>query len=164
MFTRPRETRMSRPVTGPTTGPERRQGRTGRRRLAIGGESGSVVVELALILPVFFLIVFGMLEISRVVYTNHTLAHAAREGARFAMVRGSRSASPASTQDIDAAVRSQAVTLDLNDLGVAVSYNPNNNPGSVVTVQVSYAYQFILPALSPGPLQLTRSSRMLVSR
>ncbi len=164
MFTRPRETRSLRPATGPATGPECRRGRTGRGRLAIGGESGSVAVELALILPVFFLIVFGMLELGRVVYTNHTLAHAAREGARFAIARGSTSASPASPQDIEAAVKSKAATLDLDVLGVAVSYNPNNNPGSVVTVQVSYAYRIILPSLSPGPLQLTSTSTMMVSR
>jgi Flp pilus assembly protein TadG len=43
---------------------------------------GQAVVEFALILPVFLLIVFAAIEFGRAYYVSHLLASAAREGAR----------------------------------------------------------------------------------
>lgn len=47
---------------------------------------GQTLVEFALVLPVFMLIVIGILDAGRAVYTNSTLSQAAREGARLAAV------------------------------------------------------------------------------
>jgi Flp pilus assembly protein TadG len=44
--------------------------------------SGQAVVEFALILPVFMLMLFGAIEFGRAYYTLHLLTNAAREGAR----------------------------------------------------------------------------------
>ena len=52
-----------------------------RRR---GAQGGQALVEFALVIPVFMFIVFGLLDVGRLVYTNSTLAQAAREGARLA--------------------------------------------------------------------------------
>lgn len=46
------------------------------------------MVELALILPIFLLLIFGVLDLGRVVWANSALAHASREAARFAIVQG----------------------------------------------------------------------------
>jgi len=43
------------------------------------------MVEFALIIPIFLLVVFGILDLGRAVYTYHTLNNAAREGARVAI-------------------------------------------------------------------------------
>ena len=51
--------------------------RTGSNRRA-----GQAVVEFALILPVFLLMLFGAIEFGRAYYTVHLLTNAAREGAR----------------------------------------------------------------------------------
>jgi Flp pilus assembly protein TadG len=45
---------------------------------------GQAVVEFALVVPVFFLAVFGLFDVGRLVYTNSALSQAAREGARAA--------------------------------------------------------------------------------
>ena len=47
-------------------------------------ERGQTLVEFALVLPVFLLIVFGLIDVGRLVYTNSALSQAAREGARLA--------------------------------------------------------------------------------
>ena len=44
------------------------------------------MVEFGLILPIFLLFVFGILDLGRAVYAYHTLNNAAREGARVAVV------------------------------------------------------------------------------
>lgn len=41
-------------------------------------------MEFALVIPVFFLALVGILDVGRIVYTNSALSQAAREGARLA--------------------------------------------------------------------------------
>ena len=61
-------------------------------RLASGSpdrERGQTLVEFALVLPIFLLVVFGLIDVGRAVYTNSTLSQAAREGARLAAAEAS---------------------------------------------------------------------------
>jgi TadE-like protein len=48
------------------------------------GRGGQALVEFALVFPIFILILFGVLDVGRLVYTNSAVAQAAREGARLA--------------------------------------------------------------------------------
>lgn len=54
------------------------------RRHGNRGDPGQTLVEFALVLPVFLLVVFGLIDVGRLVYTNSTLSQAVREGARLA--------------------------------------------------------------------------------
>ena len=47
---------------------------------------GQVLVETALILPLLLLLIFGMVDFGRAMYTKNTLTNAARSGARAAAV------------------------------------------------------------------------------
>jgi Flp pilus assembly protein TadG len=47
------------------------------------GESGQALVEFALVAMVFFMIVFGIIDFSRLFQAWATVQHAAREGARY---------------------------------------------------------------------------------
>jgi Flp pilus assembly protein TadG len=49
---------------------------------------GQAMVELALVLPVFILLMVGIFDLGRVIWVNDTLSTAAREAARFAIVHG----------------------------------------------------------------------------
>jgi hypothetical protein len=52
-------------------------------RTAIRAQS---LVEFALVLPIFLLLLFGLIDIGRYVYSANALNQAAREGARFGSV------------------------------------------------------------------------------
>lgn len=54
-----------------------------------GDQDGQGLVEIAVVLPVFLLILFGIFDVGRAVYTNSTLSQAAREGARLAAAEAS---------------------------------------------------------------------------
>jgi Flp pilus assembly protein TadG len=58
------------------------------RRIVLGSRrsdpKGQGLAEFALVLPVFALAVFGLLDVGKLVYTNAALSQAAREGARLA--------------------------------------------------------------------------------
>jgi Flp pilus assembly protein TadG len=103
-------------------------------------ERGTTSIELALVLPVFLLMICGLMELSHYAYMRVALSDAAREGVRYAMVRGAASAAPATADSITTYVRSRIALLDPTDVTVTASFAPNNRPGSVVTVQVSYPY------------------------
>ena len=50
--------------------------------------SGQALAEFALIIPIFLALLMGIFDFGRVVWASNSLAHAAREGARFAIVHG----------------------------------------------------------------------------
>ncbi len=54
------------------------------RRATVGHGQG--LVEFALVLPIFLLVLFGLIDVGRLVYMNSVLSQAAREGARVASV------------------------------------------------------------------------------
>jgi Flp pilus assembly protein TadG len=48
-------------------------------------ERGATILETALVLPVFFLLLFGIFEFGLIFSAYHTMAGAVREGARYAV-------------------------------------------------------------------------------
>ena len=57
-----------------------------RSRAARRGQS---LVEFALVIPIFLLLIMGVIDAGRLVYMNSTLSNAAREGARTGSVEAS---------------------------------------------------------------------------
>jgi hypothetical protein len=53
------------------------------------GQRGQSLVEFALLLPLMLLIITGLFDVARAVWQENTLAYAAREGTRYAIVHGS---------------------------------------------------------------------------
>jgi len=49
---------------------------------------GQAMVEFALVFPLFLVLLFGFIDVGRLVYVNNAVAQAAREGARWASVAG----------------------------------------------------------------------------
>jgi hypothetical protein len=57
-----------------------------RRRSRL--ERGQGLAEFAIVLPVFLLIVFGAIDLGRVIWATDDITNAAREGARYASIHG----------------------------------------------------------------------------
>ncbi|MEO7117701.1 MAG: TadE family protein [Candidatus Limnocylindrales bacterium] len=55
---------------------------------AQGRDRGQALVEFALVLPILATLLFGLLDVGRVVWAQDSISNAAREGARFAIVHG----------------------------------------------------------------------------
>src|SRR4051812_49820806 len=56
-----------------------------RRR---GRSTGQALLEFSLILPVFLIMLMGVIDLGRAIWAQNSLAAAAREGARLAIVHG----------------------------------------------------------------------------
>lgn len=61
-----------------------RPARPGNRR----SQRGQGLTEFALVAPIFLAMIFGIVDLGRVVWANNSLAGAAREAARYASVHG----------------------------------------------------------------------------
>jgi len=55
-------------------------------RAKVASERGQTIVEFALIAPIIFLLLFGIIDFGMMLDRRITLEHAVREGARFAAV------------------------------------------------------------------------------
>jgi len=132
-----------------------------KKRIA---NSGFGIVEFALVAPVFLLLIFGIIEFSRVMLMYHHVGNAAREGSRYASVHGSTS-SDATTDNfwVQKYVRSISA-LDPNDMNVSTTWpDGNKDPGSRVKVKVEYPFTFILPIWFGSGFQMTSTSEMVIS-
>ena len=63
-------------------------------------QRGQSLVEFALLLPLMLLIITGLFDVARAVWQENTLAYAAREGTRYAIVHGSYGSPAADPTDV----------------------------------------------------------------
>ena len=117
------------------------------------------MAEFAIALPVFALLLFGIVQVG-IVFNNHlALTDAVRAGARTAAV-SAHAASPSSTTETR--VRDAAANLDQDELEVTVSANPGWERGAKVTVTATYPYSINLLGLvvKSGDLTSTTVERV----
>ena len=105
-------------------------------------ERGNYIVEFGLSFVLFFVILLGILDVSRGIYAFSFLTGAAKEGSRFAMTHGSSSGSKASSSDVQGVVQKWLIGMvDPGSATVTTTWSPvSENPGSLVTVKVQYTY------------------------
>lgn len=117
-----------------------------RKRTAklLRDRSGVAALEFAFIAPALFLLTVGIIDVGRMMWTSSTLDHAAREGARFATVRGALSPQPTNQAEVEAFVADSAIGVNPANLSVTVNWIPNSNPGGTVTITVGYQYNSLL--------------------
>ena len=64
------------------------------------GEQGTTMAEFAIISALFFMIIFGIIEFGRLLYTHNALTDAARRGARYAVLHHETTADEACVKNI----------------------------------------------------------------
>jgi Flp pilus assembly protein TadG len=94
-------------------------------------------VEFTLVLPIFLLVLFAIIDFGMAFNAWITVTNSAREGARVGVVGKTAG-------DIEARVRNTASALDQADLTVTIT-NAQGDSGESVVVDVSYAYSLITP-------------------
>jgi Flp pilus assembly protein TadG len=129
-----------------------------RVRRLLRGERGSQIMEVALVAPLFFMLMFGITEFGRAIWLFGSISHAAREGTRYAIVRGGESGRAATEDEIQTFVRN---VIGLSDAQVTTTWDPDNMPGSVVEVTVQLPFDPIFPVMPSVPLSST--SRLVIS-
>ena len=125
-----------------------------------GTQQGTSIVEFALVAPLFFLLLFGMIEFSVILFDKATITNASREGARAGIVfrDGDRSLAGAGVTAETTAIKNtvdnyaSAYLLSLGgaaSLSTVVTRADNNangifDVGDALTVEVRYPYSFLI--------------------
>ena len=115
----------------------------GRIRLLWASCRGQTLIEFALIAPVFFILLFGIIDFGLALNQRITLEHAVREGSRYGMVTADCAAIQKRTADRAGGV--------IGPADVTVSYqSPDGSavtsaiPGDNVKVSAPFKWQFPL--------------------
>ena len=112
-----------------------------QRRL-ISNQHGQALVELALILPVLLLLIFGIIEFGRIYASNIMINNAAREGARAASLG-------VPDEDIIIIVKDRCTFLDPTKLDIDISPVPlERATGNPVNIDVNYPLEIKTPIIS----------------
>jgi Flp pilus assembly protein TadG len=164
-----------------------------RRRWSIAivrGEEGSSLIETALSSSIVLALIFGIFQMSLALYSYHSICEVAREGSRYAIVRGSTSCintskltnCNASAVEIQTYVKSINVpglnsalymTVSTSWLNASASVPTTwsdctvgicNTPGNVVRVQVTFALPLSIPFWRSTILNLSSVSQMVIAQ
>ncbi len=108
------------------------------------GERGNALVGFALILPALMTLFYGIVEFSRVLFTQGILLLAAEEATRFAVVN--YNATEAQIQEV---AEDRFIMIDAGKIS---SFNVSSTLDATdqtkdVTVEITYAFEPIMPIL-----------------
>ena len=131
-------------------------------------EAGQSLVEFAFTFSVLIGFIFGFIELCLAFYSFGMISESAREGSRYAMVRGSTcvNAAKAPCAATAAQVNTYVSGLGFPNIGggkinVSTTFpDGNKNPGSRVHVQVTYQFPITLPLVTSGPISIASTSEM----
>jgi Flp pilus assembly protein TadG len=159
--------------------PARRDGR---------GEAGSALVEAAVTASIMLTLVIGLFELGMACCEYHFVSDAAREGTRYAVVRGSASCTNEAEHLTDCDATTTQIQNYVSGLGyvsiaaseVSVSWlnasssTPTtwsncatgtcNAPGNMVKVVVTHSFPMPFPFRSSNSLSLSSTSEMVISQ
>ncbi|MBC7005069.1 pilus assembly protein [Photobacterium sp. BZF1] len=115
-------------------------------------QKGIFTVEFAIVCGLFFLILFTVLEGARLIYTYHSIANIARDGIRYASVRGTE-AGEDSLRVGDAPVAVAQLKSYLNqrsnisDLDITTSWTDGEAllSGDIISINVSVDFEPVTP-------------------
>ncbi|HEX5826853.1 MAG TPA: TadE/TadG family type IV pilus assembly protein [Candidatus Limnocylindrales bacterium] len=133
-----------------------------RRR---GREGGQSLAEIALILPVFLLMLMAIFDFGRAIYAYNTLGNASRAAARLAIVNQDTTAIEARAKEQTIGMNPDEVTVDTSALLDNCTTSPPKI-GCVVNVTVEYDWNPITPIIGNvvGPIALSSTTSMPIER
>jgi len=145
------------------------------RPTAAGRRSrGQTLVEFAFVAPIFFFMLFAIIDFGRYVYYVQIINNAAREGARYAIVHGDNSFQPTGPLPDDPKIESvvknyavgvigNAAVLDIKSFWGTPPGSPSNHRGQKVTVTVDYEFHPIIPLVPIPGITITGESSLVIN-
>ena len=121
---------------------------------------GAAAVELALVLPILLVLVFGIVDFGRAYNTKISLTQAAREGARARALGADAAATTARVQLAAGFLPASTVSVGA---GTACPADPSDTDVATVTATTTFTYITpigALAGLATGPVTLTGTGVM----
>ena len=138
-------------------------------------QKGLALVEAAIVLSVFLLLILAIVDGGRMIYAYGVMSHAAREGVRYAVVRGVEAGqdarrtgdAPATINQLETYIQNRAGPLSpiraFTTWPLDSGGQPDKRAGQVVEVRVEYDFNPVTPFFLPlSPMVLTSTSRTVI--
>jgi len=110
-------------------------------------QSGSSLIEAAIIFPVFLLLLFGFIQYALIFSNEIALKNAVAVGARSVSILGKNPSLLAIADTVEKAVP----TFDLNNLNVTPSISIDADSGRrIVAINAEYQMPLFFPGVVPG--------------
>lgn len=129
-------------------------------RKLIRDKRGQSLVELALVIPLLIIVLFGIIEFGRVFHSYLIITHASREGARVGVVGQSNG-------EIQQRIQEAAPLANMDKLTITITPTDQGSrtPGVPLTISIDYKVELFTPVLgsilpNPVPLQAQTTMRM----
>jgi len=126
-------------------------------RLISRNRRGAAMVETAIVLPIFLILVLGIIEFGRALMVANMVTNAAREGARMAILDGSTNSEVQQSVSeflvASLGVQTADITTTITIVPAPGNTNPNNQTADaqsrdLITVRVEVPFDKV--ALIPG--------------
>jgi Flp pilus assembly protein TadG len=123
------------------------------------------MAEFALVLTPCLTLFFGIINFALALYCYDFVCYSAQQAVRYAAVHGSTATTPATASSMTTYVNALVVgVLKTNALTTTTTWSPNNTPGGVVTVVVTYNYPPLTSLVSSVTIPLTRTASMVITQ
>lgn len=111
-------------------------------------QRSQALVEFAMITPIFLLVIFMAIDISRLLYAYTAISSAARDGARTASLTTAQFSDCQIIQEVELVGQGFPVTMDPNS--IVGNSDPNNPAGALqpTTPPSNMGYAYIWPAVA----------------
>lgn len=130
---------------------------------SIGDLSGQAMLEFVLLLPLFTLMFFGLIEIGLILCSEQAITYAVREGARAGALTNSN-------EQIVGAVRTAMRYLDPENKNTRVEITPEDEEdslrarGNPLTVKIEYTVPLHIPLVSANQIILKSESTARIEK
>jgi Flp pilus assembly protein TadG len=132
-------------------------------------QRSQALVEFAMVSPIFLLVLFTAIDISRLLYTYTAVSSAARDGARTASLAGAIYSDCQIIQEVELVGQGFPVRMDPSS--IVGNSDPNNpsgalQPATQAQIPPNVAYAYIWPAVAtaaPADSNCTSSTQRAVS-
>ena len=123
------------------------------------------MAEFALVLTPCLMLFFGIINFALALYCYDFVCYTAQQAVRYATVHGSTAVSPVSASGVQSYANTLVVgVLNTNSMTVSTTWAPNNKPGGVVTVVVTYNFPPLTSLVSSVTIPLTRTAAMVITQ
>ena len=117
--------------------------------------SGNTLTEFAIVVPLFFLVMFAVVDMASLFYTQITLQDAVRSGGRYAITGqhqpNGHGGSLSRVNSIIAVVQQQAMGLNISNISVSSVQGGSGSaggPGDTVLITLTSNVQLLTPFMS----------------
>ena len=138
--------------------------RAQRAAKCASSEKGAAMMEIALVLPLFFLLIFGCVQFAMVFFVYSNTVYATQTAVRYACTHGTVSGNAATNTILTNIISPLIWGAQANSITVTTAWSPDNSIGSTVTIKVSVLYKTripFFPSLSSVPMGVSAQGTIL---